>query len=174
MITTPRRALLLFLLPSLLSACAPVAYRGTEIQTPPPAAEPKPIPAPVAPSPARPAAPSKPRVDAPVKASPPAVAALMQEAESSRSAGQLDNAAATLERAIRIQPRNAQLWQQLAAVRLQQGQPGIAEDLAKKSNVLAKGDRALTQKNWTLIAEARRSKGDVQGAADAEAKAAGQ
>lgn len=112
---------------------------------------------------------------APVKAeapaSPPAVLALMQEAEASRNAGQLDNAAATLERAIRIQPRNPLLWHQLANLRLQQHQPGMAEDLAKKSNVLGKGDRALSQKNWALIAEARRQKGDVEGAAEADAKA---
>ena len=104
-------------------------------------------------------------------AAPPAVLSLMQEAESSRSGGQLDNAAATLERAIRIQPRNAALWQQLARVRLQQDQPGEAEHLAKKSNVLAQGNRDVIQRNWAIIAEARRRKGDTQGAADAEAKA---
>lgn len=102
---------------------------------------------------------------------PPAVLALVREAEASRNGGQLDNAAAILERAIRIQPRNATLWQQLASVRLQQHQPGLAEDLAKKSNVLAQGNRALIQKNWAIIAEARRQKGDTQGAAEADAKA---
>lgn len=102
---------------------------------------------------------------------PPAVLALVREAEASRSGGQFDNAAAILERAIRIQPRNATLWRQLASVRLQQHQPGLAEDLAKKSNVLAQGNRALIQKNWAIIAEARRQKGDTQGAAEADARA---
>jgi len=102
---------------------------------------------------------------------PPAVLTLVREAEASRSGGQLDNAAATLERAIRIQPRNSALWQQLASVRLQQLQPGLAEDLAKKSNVLAQGNRALIQKNWAIIAEARRQRGDAQGAAEADARA---
>lgn len=105
------------------------------------------------------------------RATPPAVLALMREAEASRSGGQLDNAAATLERAIRIQPRSSALWQQLASVRLEQHQPGLAEDLAKKSNVLAQGNRDLIRKNWAIIAAARRQKGDAQGAAEADAKA---
>jgi len=100
-----------------------------------------------------------------------AVLALMREADSSSASGRLDNAAATLERAIRIQPRNAQLWNKLAEVRLQQHQPGLAEDLAKKSNLLAKDNKALTRKNWSIIANARRQKGDAQGASEADAKA---
>jgi cytochrome c-type biogenesis protein CcmH/NrfG len=95
----------------------------------------------------------------------------MREAEASSASGSLDEAAATLERAIRIQPRNAQLWHKLAEVRLKQYQPGLAEDLAKKSNVLAKDDSELARQNWAIIADARRKKGDQQGAADADAKA---
>jgi hypothetical protein len=154
-----------------LSGCAPVAHRPGDHPRPTrpsvPAVEP--APAPVEPAPPVP----KPRADVPLKPASPAVIALMQEAEADRTGGRLDNAAATLERAIRIQPRNPELWRQLAAIRLQQGQPGMAEDLAKKSNVLAKGNRLLTRQNWSLIAEARRLKGDMQGAADAEARARG-
>ena len=102
---------------------------------------------------------------------PPAVLALVQEADASTASGRLDNAAATLERGIRIQPRNALLWQKLAEVRLKQNQPGLAEDLAKKSNVLAKENKSLTRKNWSIIAEARRLKGDVPGSSEADAKA---
>jgi predicted Zn-dependent protease len=101
----------------------------------------------------------------------PAVLALMQEANDNSASGQLDNAAATLERAIRIQPRNALLWQKLAEVRLKQNQPGLAEDLAKKSNVLAKDNKSLVGKNWSIIADARRQKGDAEGASDADSKA---
>lgn len=95
----------------------------------------------------------------------------MQEADAEAASGNLDNAASNLERAIRLQPRNAELWQRLAEVRLKQHQPGLAEDLAKKSNVLARSDVALTKKNWAIIAEARRKKGDATGAAEADAKA---
>jgi cytochrome c-type biogenesis protein CcmH/NrfG len=131
----------------------------------PPQQEPPAAPPPQAQTPARPpqAAPS----------ASPVIAALLHEAEGYRDSGRLDNAAASLERAIRIQPRNAKLWGRLAEVRLQQGQPGLAEDLAKKSNLLAKGDAELLRGNWSVIAQARRQKGDAEGAADAEAKAAG-
>ncbi len=101
----------------------------------------------------------------------PALLALMEEAETETASGNLDTAAATLERAIRIQPRKPELWQKLAEVRLKQHQPGLAEDLAKKSNLLAKGDAALIRKNWGIIADARRKKGDMEGAAQADAKA---
>ncbi len=107
----------------------------------------------------------------PEPASPPAVLALMHEAENDRSAGQLDAAAATLERAIRIQPSNPRLWQQLAALRLEQHQPGLAEDLAKKSNLLAAGNFSVIEENWLLIAKARRLRGDESGAVAAETKA---
>jgi predicted Zn-dependent protease len=103
--------------------------------------------------------------------SPPAVLALVNEAEIDRNAGRLDAAAATLERAIRIQPRNPRLWKQLAELRLEQHQPGLAEDLAKKSNLLAAGNPSLLQENWLLIAKARRLKGDEKGALAAESKA---
>ncbi len=104
-------------------------------------------------------------------AAPPAVLALLKEADASSASGRLDNAAATLERAIRIQPRNALLWHKLGEVRLQQHQPGLAEDLAKKSTILAKDNKSLVRKNWSIIANARRQKGDAAGATEADAKA---
>jgi predicted Zn-dependent protease len=101
----------------------------------------------------------------------PAVAALVRDAEGSRGRGDLDKAASSLERAIRIQPRNPELWTRMAQLRLEQNQPTVAENLAKRSNVLAKGNRSLIQRNWALIAQARRSAGDSSGAAEAEARA---
>ena len=102
---------------------------------------------------------------------PPAILALMSEAEESRTQGNFDTAAAKLERALRIQPRNAALWHELASVRLQQHKPRLAEDLAKKSNTLARHDRALKRKNWELIARARQLQGNTEGAQEAEQKA---
>lgn len=102
---------------------------------------------------------------------PPAVKALIEDAEAAAQDGQWDNAAATLERAIRIQPRNPILWSLLANTRLQQHQYQAAEDLAKKSNVFAAGDKELIQQNWRLVSQARREKGDSEGAKDAAEKA---
>ena len=97
----------------------------------------------------------------------PAVIALLNEAQGERSAGQLDAAEATLERAIRIQPKNARLWHEMASLRLEQSKPRLALDLARKSNSLASGDRDLKRKNWRIIAEAKQLLGDSEGAARA-------
>jgi hypothetical protein len=47
---------------------------------------------------------------------------LLDTAEQRASAGHLDSAAATLERALRLEPQNPLLWHRLARLRLQQGQ----------------------------------------------------
>jgi predicted Zn-dependent protease len=104
---------------------------------------------------------------------PAAVLALETEVQNNMKSGSYGDAAATLERAIRIQPRNPELWHVLAKVRLNQQQPGLAEDLAKKSNLLAKSNAELVRSNWDIIAQARRAKGDPEGASEAQQKAGG-
>ena len=93
-----------------------------------------------------------------------AVAGLMESARSEAAAGNLASAAASLERAIRIEPRNPRLWHELARVRLKQGQYAQAESVAARSNSWAGDDRALRAENWRLIAESRRARGDEDGA----------
>jgi predicted negative regulator of RcsB-dependent stress response len=100
-----------------------------------------------------------------------AVIALMHKAQQQSAAGRLDEARASLERALRIEPHNPVLWQELARVRLDQGQYRQAENLAAKSNVLARTDRYLQAKNWRIIGEARSRRGDLQGAREAFDKA---
>jgi tetratricopeptide (TPR) repeat protein len=101
----------------------------------------------------------------------PAVLALMSDAESSGKSGDLEAAAAAIERALRIDSRNAALVYKLAQVRLEQNQPRLAEDLAKKSALLAENDRELKKNSWLLIAKARYMQGDKQGAGEARDKA---
>jgi len=96
-----------------------------------------------------------------------AVASLMQSAHADADAGRLASAEASLERALRIDPRNPRLWQQLAGVRLQQGDYAQAESLAARSNSWAGADDVLRAENWRLIAEARRARGDDAGAHEA-------
>jgi Tfp pilus assembly protein PilF len=84
-----------------------------------------------------------------------AVAGLMDSARSDAAAGRLAEAAATLERALRIEPRNPRLWQELAHVRLQQGDFPQAESLAQRSNSWAGSDSALRAENARLIEQAR-------------------
>ena len=106
-----------------------------------------------------------------VRSQPPAVVALLDQAEQQANAGELEPAAASLERALRIDPRNPVLWYHLATVRLSQGESAQAEQLAAKSNSLAAGNRAQQARNWRLIAQARREQNDTGGAAAAEQRA---
>jgi predicted Zn-dependent protease len=104
---------------------------------------------------------------------PPAVSALAQRAEQQRQAGDAGGAAATLERALRIKPQEAYLWNRLARVRLEQGMSDSAAKLATRSNALTGDQPALKTNNWEIIATARRQAGDIEGAVEAERKAAG-
>ena len=106
------------------------------------------------------------------RASRGAVVALLDRAENYRRQGDAGAAAATLERALRIDPRNARLWYRLAAVRLEQGSPAQAEQLALKSIALSAGDRALQARTWALVARARWAQDNAAGARQAEHKAA--
>ena len=93
-----------------------------------------------------------------------AIAGLLDGARADAAAGRLANAAASLERALRIEPRNPRLWQELARVRLKQGDYAQAESTAARSNSWAGSDSALRAENWRLIAHAREARGDAEGA----------
>jgi predicted Zn-dependent protease len=100
-----------------------------------------------------------------------AVAGLMESARADAAAGKLSTAAASIERALRIEPRNPRLWQELARVRLQQNQLVQAENVAARSNSFAGSDSALRAENWRLIAQAREARGDADGAREARESA---
>lgn len=103
-----------------------------------------------------------------------AVVALMDTARTDIANGKLDAAVAPLERALRIEPRNPVLWQELAKLRLQQGQYQQAEGMATRSNSWAGDNKAVRAENWRIIGEARLKRGDHQGAQAAFDKAATQ
>jgi predicted Zn-dependent protease len=56
---------------------------------------------------------------------------------------------------LRIEPRNPRLWQELARVRLQQGDYAQAQNLAARSNSYAGSDGALRAENARIIEQAR-------------------
>ncbi len=144
---------------ALLSGCATV-------QSPAPIEQPPvtvPAPAPGVPVPEARTDPTQPPA-APVRKENVAVASLMESAETDAKGGRLANAAASLERALRIEPRNPRLWHELARVRLQQGDYAQAESTAARANSWMQGDAALRAANWRLIAQAREARGDAAGA----------
>ena len=83
------------------------------------------------------------------------VLALLDQATKQEQMGSPEKAAATLERALRIEPKNARLWHRLAVIRFEQGQYSLAESLAAKSSTLAQGDWHLKEKNAELIQQVR-------------------
>lgn len=116
--------------------------------------------------------PEKPKTEMPVVTSNNgAVVALAQTARQDMSAGRLGAAAANIERALRIEPRNPTLWHELARVNLHQGRAAQAAQLARKSNTFAADNTALQAANWRLIGQARTQDGDQAGAEAAFARA---
>jgi Tfp pilus assembly protein PilF len=84
-----------------------------------------------------------------------ATSSLLAKVDIQEGAQNWERAAALLERALRIEPRSAQLWHRLAQVRLQQGQYQLAANLAQKSNALAGGNVQLREKNNRLLKQAQ-------------------
>ena len=148
---TPSTALFSALLLALLTACATVEDRP---EAPQPPAEPAIVQPPVV-------VPAPPPV---VVSQNVAVVKLAEGARAESSQGEHAKAAAALERALRIEPRNPRLWQELARVRLQQRDYAQAEGVATRSNSWAGSDNAVRAENWRIIAEARSGRGDAAGA----------
>jgi predicted Zn-dependent protease len=136
--------IVLALLAVILGGC-------TTVYTPPPGTAPAPAPAP----------------ESAARTETIAIASLLDGARADTAAGRLANAAASLERALRIEPRNPRLWQELARVHLKQGDYAQAESTAARSNSWAGGDSGLRAENWRLIAQAREARGDAEGARSA-------
>jgi len=103
----------------------------------------------------------------PVKSQNNAVIALLDLARTDNQAGRREAAGASLERAIRIEPRNPWLWHELAQLRLSQGQYEQTISLARKSNSFAGPDRRVQALNWRAIGDARIAQGDSAGAEQA-------
>jgi tetratricopeptide (TPR) repeat protein len=82
-----------------------------------------------------------------------------RQAANQANQGRLDLAAATLERGLRVAPKDATLWSQLAEVKLQQQQYQQARSLAAKSNSLSGGNSSIVQKNQWIIYEASQRAG---------------
>jgi tetratricopeptide (TPR) repeat protein len=115
--------------------------------------------------------PERPRVSPQTSAGePPVIVALLDDAEQAEVEGRPEAAAATLERALKIEPKNALLWNRLAGVRLRQGDWQQALEMARRSNALAAGDYELQTENWFLILAIMQQTGNAQGIEDARKK----
>ncbi|VAW91539.1 hypothetical protein MNBD_GAMMA23-1041 [hydrothermal vent metagenome] len=99
-----------------------------------------------------------------------AVLALIKKARTDAMAGNLEKAMLRLERAVRIEPTNAEVWHYMAKLFLQQENFKQAAGYAAKSSSLARSNRILIIDNWRIIAHARYRQGNVKGAQKAQDK----
>ena len=138
-------------------------------RTPAPPSESAAVPEPL-PLPASPTAPD--RTGGATPARPPAVVALLDRVDSAAATDNPAQAAAELERALRISPRDGDLWLRLGHVRLRQRQWQQAEAMAQKCVSLPESDAATRKAAWGVIGSAREARGDQAGAAAARQRAA--
>jgi len=79
--------------------------------------------------------------------------------------GDLEDAIATLERAIRLSPRDAELWLTRADLALAAGDAGGALQFARKGLGLAGDRQPLVRRAWLTIADAEAARGNGEAAA---------
>lgn len=100
-----------------------------------------------------------------------AVVALLDSAQQDTRGGDLRAAQNQLERALRIAPRDPQVYYQLADVQRRLGQFLQAEQVALKGVNVAGGQTAELRRLWSLIALIRSDAGNSAGAREAQQKA---
>ncbi len=156
--------------------------RPRPVPAPTPAPVPTPVPAPVpdaVPDPvpdsgleaAPESSPATGRESVPVAVEGKAAGALLASARQNVRAGEFSQAEIMLERALRVEPRNARLWHEMAQVKYSQKDYGQAVQFCIKSNSLAGKDYSLMQQNWLLMEKAYTELGEPEKAQQVRIKA---
>jgi hypothetical protein len=161
------------ILPSVI-ARAGVRSAYASLRAPPPPS-PRPAPGTTQPQPEAAAAPAQPAPpEQPSRSAQKqfrlgsAAAALVAQAHTQATGGNYELAAATIERALRIEPDNPLLWIELGQVRMGEGNADQADGMDRKALALATGDSQAQETAWRLIAESLRVRGRNQEAAEAD------
>jgi len=89
----------------------------------------------------------------------PASRALVSQAEAQRKRGDLPGATVSLERALRIEPRNPLLWIEMGRLRMDQQNFAQAESTARKALAMAVGDDRTQALAWQLIGDSLKARG---------------
>jgi cytochrome c-type biogenesis protein CcmH/NrfG len=76
---------------------------------------------------------------------------LLAESRAARAAGNLTGAAVSVERALRIDPNDPELWLEFGQIQLASGDNAQAAALARKALTLAGDDRELTARAERLL-----------------------
>lgn len=101
----------------------------------------------------------------------PAVKELLADAGHAETSGDYTQAAVLLERALRIQPRNPEILQQMAEVQLQKQDYEQALNFSVRSYDIGPRVGEICNRNWRTISVAREHLGDRRGSAEAEKRA---
>jgi Flp pilus assembly protein TadD len=96
---------------------------------------------------------------------------LVAQAHAQANSGDFGRAAATVERAMRIEPDNPLLWIELGRVRLAAGDASQADSMGRKAAAAATGDPQAKASAWRLIADSLRALNRNPEAAQADQKA---
>ena len=132
---------------------APVESRDLP-PAPPPVVPPpssRPLPPPESPPPVVPVEPET--APPPPSAATPS-STLLASVDAAMAAGQLEQAAALCERALRISPRDGHVWYRLATIRYQQARFTDAAGLARRAMSFAGPDAKLAQDSQRLLQQA--------------------
>ena len=89
----------------------------------------------------------------------PAMADLISRADAAIDQQRWPDASALLERALRVNPKQAEAWTRMAVVKLGTGNPEQSIQMARKSNRHARDSRSLMAYNWLLISRAHEQLG---------------
>jgi tetratricopeptide (TPR) repeat protein len=96
--------------------------------------------------------PSEPReAERPAREENAASVVLLERSRDERAAGSYAAAAASIERALRIDPNNPLLWIELAEVKAAEGDDDQAEMMARKALTLAGPDRSIVARADRLV-----------------------
>jgi hypothetical protein len=116
---------------------------------PPPSSDTLPPPSETSP----PVVPTEPEPTPPPRAATPS-STLLASVDEAMASGQLEQAAALCERALRISPRDGHLWYRLATIRYQQSRFTDAAGLARRAMSFAGPDAKLAQDSQRLLQQA--------------------
>ncbi len=101
----------------------------------------------------------------------PASRALVGQAQTQLTSKNYAVAAASIERALRIEPDNALLWIELGKVRQAEGNYVQAENMGRKALSMASNAPRAQSSAWSLISESYRARGRNSEARDAQLRA---
>jgi len=82
----------------------------------------------------------------------------VSQAQAQRRKGDLPGATVSLERALRIEPKNPLLWLEMGRLRMDQRNYPQAENMARKALSMSVGDDSTQSAAWRLIADSLRAR----------------